>query len=365
MSENKKVLVAMSGGVDSSVAVKLLIDKGYDCAGATMRLYSNEDIGMDKSKTCCSLNDVEDARFVAFKLGIDFHVFNFSSDFKEKVIDNFIDTYLNGGTPNPCIECNKHLKFQKFLERARLLEYEYIATGHYVKREYNEKSGRWNLKRSPDIKKDQSYVLYSMTQDQIAHTLFPVGDLSKDEIRSIAEKNSLINADKPDSQDICFIPDGDYANFIISKAGKQDEGDIILSDGTKLGRHKGLINYTIGQRKGIGVSYSEPLFVIDKNLENNTLILGTKDKQGCTSLIADNVNFIPFEKLTEPINCTAQTRYHQNDVPCTVYPLDNNQIRVVFNSPHKAVSKGQAVVLYDGDYIIGGGTIIKSTKESI
>lgn len=365
MSENKRVLVAMSGGVDSSVAVKLLLDQGYECAGATMRLYSNEDIGLDKSKTCCSLNDVEDARFVAFKLGIDFHVFNFSTEFKEKVIDNFINTYLNGGTPNPCIECNKHLKFQKFLERARLLEYEYIATGHYVKREYNEKSGRWILKRSPDIKKDQSYVLYSMTQDQIAHTLFPVGELSKNEIRAIAEDNSLINANKPDSQDICFIPDGDYAKFIIDNAGPQEEGDILLYDGTKLGRHKGLINYTIGQRKGIGVSFSEPLFVIDKNMQDNTLILGTKEQQGCTYLIADNINFIPFEKLTEPMEFTAQTRYHQKDVPCTVYPLGDDKIKVVFHEPHKAVSKGQAVVLYNGEYIVGGGTIIQAenTKD--
>lgn len=360
MSNKKRVLVAMSGGVDSSVAVKLLLDQGYECAGATMRLYTNEDIGLDKSKTCCSLNDVEDARYVAFKLGIDFHVFNLSMDFKEKVIDNFINTYLDGGTPNPCIECNKHLKFEKFLERARLLEYEYIATGHYVQREYNEETGRWLLKRSPDLSKDQSYVLYSMTQDQLAHTLFPVSELNKTEIRSIAEDNALVNANKPDSQDICFIPDGDYAKFITDNVGEQPEGDITLSDGTILGRHKGLIHYTIGQRKGIGVSYSEPLFVIDKDITNNQLILGTKSEQGCKGLIADNLNFIPFDALTEPIVCTAQTRYHQKAVPCTVSPLDNDKMIVEFHQPHKAISKGQAVVLYDGDYVIGGGTITQS-----
>lgn len=360
MSNKKRVLVAMSGGVDSSVAVKLLLDQGYECAGATMRLYTNEDIGLDKSKTCCSLNDVEDARYVAFKLGIDFHVFNLSMDFKEKVIDNFINTYLDGGTPNPCIECNKHLKFEKFLERARLLEYEYIATGHYVQREYNEETGRWLLKRSPDLSKDQSYVLYSMTQDQLAHTLFPVSELNKTEIRSIAEDNALVNANKPDSQDICFIPDGDYAKFITDNAGEQPEGDITLSDGKILGRHKGLIHYTIGQRKGIGVSYSEPLFVIDKDITNNQLILGTKSEQGCKGLIADNLNFIPFDALTEPIVCTAQTRYHQKAVPCTVSPLDNDKMIVEFHQPHKAISKGQAVVLYDGDYVIGGGTITQS-----
>ena len=224
-----RVLVAMSGGVDSSVSVKLLLDEGYDVAGATMRLYSNEDIGLDKTRTCCSLNDVEDARFVAFKLGIDFHVFNFSDDFKHYVIDNFVDTYLNGGTPNPCIECNKHLKFAKFYERAKLLGFDHIATGHYATKEYDEKSGRWLLKRSPDRSKDQSYVLYSMTQEQLAHTLFPVGEMHKDKIRDIAEENKLINANKPDSQDICFIPDGDYAGFITKRCGEQQSGDIVLT----------------------------------------------------------------------------------------------------------------------------------------
>lgn len=363
MSENKRVLVAMSGGVDSSVAVKLLLDQGYECAGATMKLYSNEDIGIERTKTCCSLNDVEDARYVAFKLGIDFHVFNFSVDFKEKVIDNFINTYLEGGTPNPCIECNKHLKFEKFLERARLLEYEYIATGHYVQKEYDEKSGRWLLKRAGDRSKDQSYVLYSMTQDQLAHTLFPVADMNKTQIREIAESNSLVNAHKPDSQDICFIPDGDYAKFITERTGEQPVGDIILSDGTKLGTHKGLINYTVGQRKGIGVSYSEPLFVIDKDIKHNTLILGTKAQQEFTALIADDLNFILFDNLTKPIHCTAQTRYHQKEMPCKVSPIENGRILVEFDSPLKAIAKGQAVVLYDGDYVIGGGTICEAIKS--
>ena len=292
-----KVLVAMSGGVDS-----------------------------------CSLNDVGDARFVAFKLGIDFHVFNFSDDFKHYVIDNFVDTYLAGGTPNPCIECNKHLKFAKFYERAKLLGFDHIATGRYV--------------------------LYSMTQEQLAHTLFPVGEMHKDKIRDIAEENKLINADKPDSQDICFIPDGDYAGFITKRCGEQQSGDIVLSDGTKLGKHKGLIHYTIGQRKGVGISYSEPLFVITKDMEHNRLIMGKADEVYSDSLVAGDVNFIPFDTLTEPITCTAQTRYHQKDSECTVSPMNDGKVLVTFKEPHKAISKGQAVVFYNGEYVIGGGTIL-------
>jgi tRNA-specific 2-thiouridylase len=272
-------------------------------------------------------------------------------------MDKFVNTYLDGGTPNPCIDCNRYLKFGDFLLRAKLLGYEYIATGHYVTKVRDEKTGRWLLKRSADRKKDQTYVLYSLTQDQLEHSLFPVGEMNKADIRTIADENSLVNAAKPDSQDICFIPDGDYASFITSRCGKQPCGDIVLTSGEKLGTHKGLIHYTIGQRRGVGVSYTEPIFVIQKDIAGNRLILGTPDKLLRTSLTASDVNMLTTDELNSPIKCTACTRYHQQDMPCTVTPIGERRVRVDFEQPHKAICKGQAVVFYDGDYLIGGGTI--------
>lgn len=356
MSEKKKVLVAMSGGVDSSVAVKILIDEGYDVSGATMGLFSKDEI----DENCDALRDVSDARKVAEKLGIPFYVFDFKDEFESCVIDNFVDTYQNGKTPNPCVVCNNKLKFGKFLDKALEMGFDYIATGHYVIKELDEKSKRWLLKRSPDSKKDQSYVLYGLTQHQLAHTLFPCGTLSKEDIRSIAENDSLINADKPDSQDICFIPDGDYAAFIENRIGKTfPKGDFILTDGKIMGKHNGHICYTIGQRKGLGVSYTEPLFVVKKDISNNQIVLGTQDKLFSESLVAQDVNFISIDEkdVTKPIKVLAQTRYHQEATPATVTCIGDGRAEVVFDEPKRAISPGQAVVFYDGDYVVGGGCI--------
>ena len=274
----KRVLIGMSGGVDSSVAALMLLESGYRADGATLRLFTDEDIGMnDRGRTCCSLEDVENARTVCYKLGIRHYVFNFSGDFRKKVIESFAESYKRGETPNPCIECNRYIKFPKMLERARLLEYDYIATGHYVRREETS-GGRVLIKKAVDSTKDQTYVLYVLTQDVLKRTLFPLGGMTKEQSRELAEKNGLINARKPDSQDICFIKDGDYAGFLENTMGvKSPKGSFIYKDGTVLGEHKGIIHYTIGQRKGLGISAAAPLYVVDIVPETNHVILGSND----------------------------------------------------------------------------------------
>lgn len=352
----KKAIIAMSGGVDSSVAAFIMKNKGYECIGATMKLYDNEDIGIDKEKTCCSLDDIADARAIATKLGMPYYVFNFKDEFEKKVIEKFISTYEAGGTPNPCIECNRHLKFEKLMLRMKELQYDYVVTGHYADIEY--KDGRYLLKKGKDITKDQSYVLYNLTQFQLEHTIFPLGQYSKDEIRIIAEENGFINARKKDSQDICFVPDGDYSKFIEGHRGKQyPKGDFVDKDGNKVGIHNGLIRYTIGQRKGLNLSLGHPVYVIAKDIENNKVIIGSNDDLNAKSLVANDFNWI-IEKPSNEIKCMAKTRYNMKEVPCSVRCNDDDTVTVTFENPVRAVTSGQAVVLYDGEYVLGGGTIL-------
>ena len=356
-----KVLIAMSGGVDSSVAAFLMKEQGCECIGATMKLFHNEDIGVSRTKTCCSLEDVEDARLVALRLGIPYYVFNFSDDFKGQVIDRFISSYERGATPNPCIDCNRYLKFERLYERARILGCDAIVTGHYARIE--QENGRWLLKKSLDESKDQSYVLYSLTQEQLAHTRMPLGAMHKSETRRIAEEQGFYNADKPDSQDICFVPDGDYEKFMEDFTGKHyPDGDFLDTEGRKVGTHKGAVRYTIGQRKGLGLAMGAPVYVCAKDMEANTVTVGPEELLFDRIVYADEVNWIAIPALTEPLRVTARTRYHQTEQPATVYPAGEDGFRLEFDEPQRAPTAGQAVVLYQGDVVLGGGTI-KSVEK--
>lgn len=361
MNKNgKKVMVGMSGGVDSSVAAKLLFDEGYDVIGVTLKLFSEEDIVYcDKeTRTCCALSDVEDARSVAFKLGFEHLVFNFKDFFKEKVMEPFAESYLAGKTPNPCIECNRHIKFDKMLRRAEELGYEYIATGHYAEVRLDEKTGRYLLIRPSDRSKDQTYVLYSLTQHQLKHTLFPLGNLDKAQVRTIAENAGLVNSRKPDSQDICFVPGGDYADYIEKATGAlYPAGDFVDTNGTPIGRHKGIIHYTVGQRKGLGMTFNKPMFVIKKKAADNTVVLGDEADLFSKTLLAEDLNFISIEMLTAPMRVTAKARYSQSEQPAIIEPC-GKRVQVTFDTPQRALTPGQAVVFYDGDIVVGGGTIV-------
>ncbi len=354
-----KVLVGMSGGVDSSVAAKVLKDSGYDVTGVTLKMFASEDIIETQTRTCCSLSDVEDARAVAYKLGFEHLVFNFRDVFGEFVIDKFIDSYVSGRTPNPCIECNRHIKFDKMLKRAEELGFDYIATGHYALKEYDEETGRWYLKRPADRSKDQTYVLYSLTQHQLEKTLFPLCGYEKTEVRKIAEEAGLVNSRKPDSQDICFVPDGKYAEFIKKHTDKgSTEGNFTDLQGNVLGKHTGIINYTIGQRKGLGIALGKPAFVVKKDVESNTVVLGSNEDLFTSELIAEDVNFMSVAGIDGEKRVTAKPRYNCADSPATISMLPDGRVKVVFDTPQRAVTSGQAVVFYDGDKVLGGGTIV-------
>ncbi|MDR0220776.1 MAG: tRNA 2-thiouridine(34) synthase MnmA [Lachnospiraceae bacterium] len=356
---NKKVLIAMSGGVDSSVAAYLLKQQGYECAGATMKLFDNEDIGISGDSGCCSLEDTEDARAVAAALGIPFHVFNFSPDFKKEVIARFTEAYQNGATPNPCIDCNRYMKFEKLLGRARQLGMDYLATGHYARIGQNKDNGRYLLKKAVDKGKDQSYVLYSLTQEQLAHTLFPLGGLHKAEIRAIAAAQGFVNAAKRDSQDICFVPGGDYAAFIEQYTGQSfADGDYVDLQGRVLGRHKGLPRYTIGQRKGLGLALEKPLYVCAKNITDNTVTLCEDAELYSTTLEAVDFNWISGGCPDKPVRVKAKVRYKHAEQWATATPTSPTTVRLEFDEPQRAIAAGQAAVLYEGDVVVGGGTIV-------
>ena len=354
-----KALIGMSGGVDSSVAALLMLEAGCECIGATMRLYGGQAVSPEGGKTCCSLDDVEDARAVAQRLGIRHYVFNFTDEFQRQVMDKFVDTYYQGGTPNPCIDCNRYLKFGKLLQRAQELGCDWVVSGHYARVERDGATGRYLLKRAADRAKDQTYFLACLTQEQLSRTQFPLGALTKEQVRRIAEEHGFVNARKHDSQDICFVPGGDYTAFLREYTGKASEpGDFINLQGEVVGRHRGTVCYTIGQRKGLGLSMGEPVYVCGKDMAAGTVTVGPNEALFSRELVAKDWVFFPFQELTEPLAVTAKIRHSQFDQPATVYPEDGGLARVVFDEPQRAISPGQAVVLYQGDTVIGGGTIV-------
>ena len=358
MSDKKKVLVGMSGGVDSSAAALILKNQGYEVFGCTMKMYDNSVLGEGFGESgCCSADDVADAKSVCRKIGIEHVTLNMTNEFSRYVMKPFAESYINGETPNPCIECNRHLKFDLMLKRAELLGFDYIATGHYAKIVCGE-DGKYMLMRPSDRKKDQTYVLYNLTQHQLKHTLFPLYGMDKQSIRGLAEENGLVNSHKPDSQDICFVPDGDYAGFIERFTGYLPQsGDFVDGNGNKIGTHSGVIHYTVGQRRGLGVTFGKPVFVTSKNAVNNTVTLGDEEMLMKTSLMLRDVNIISGEPLCAPVRVTAKTRYTAKETDAVLYPAENGA-RIEFDSPVRAPAAGQACVFYNGDIVLGGGVII-------
>ena len=346
------ILIAMSGGVDSAVTAWKMQQAGNSCQGATMQLFGDDGAG------------IADAQMIAQKLGIPFHVFDFRHEFRTHVIDRFVKTYLEGKTPNPCVICNRFLKFQQLLGKAKELGISRMATGHYAQVEYDPASQRYLLKKGVDVTKDQSYVLYTLTQAQLAHVEFPLGALQKTEVRSVAESLGFASAKRRDSQDLCFVPDGDYARFIEQYTGQTcPAGNFVDQTGKVLGKHKGLIHYTIGQRKGLGITAPAPYYVCKHDVENNVVVLGSESDLLVKNVTATDINLIPFDRVEGSIRATVKLRYRQKGDWAMVRQVDSDTLHIEFDEPQKGVALGQAAVLYEGDYVIGGGTITQTTSE--
>ncbi len=360
VSRKEKVVVGMSGGVDSSVAAWLLKEQGYEVIGVTMQIWQDEEEEtLEEQGGCCGLSAVEDARRTAQLLGIPHYVMNFKAEFRRSVMDYFTAEYLAGRTPNPCIACNRYVKWEVLLKRSLEIGAGYIATGHYAQIKRLE-NGRFCLMRSVTATKDQTYALYNLTQDQLSHTLMPVGAYSKEEIREMAGRLGLTVADKPDSQEICFVPDQDYAGFIERTTGKPSPaGNFVQKDGTVLGRHKGIIHYTIGQRRGLGLPMGRRVVVTEIRPETNEVVIGEQEDVWADELLADRLNWMSIPELTEEREVTAKIRYNHAGTPCTICRTAPDQIRVRFHEPVRAVTPGQAVVFYEGDCVLGGGTILR------
>ena len=351
----QKIMVGMSGGVDSSVAAYLLKKQGYEVTGVTFKLWDDPTL----ESGCCSADDVRDAAYVCQQLGIPHYVLNYKDLFRQEVVGPFAEEYLRGRTPNPCISCNRYIKFGAFSHKLRELGFDLMATGHYACCGYNEATGRWELKRAIHPEKDQSYVLYNLTQEQLAMLRLPLGEYSKPEIRAIAEESGLVVAKKPDSQDICFVPDGDYAGFIRRFTGKDyPAGDFTDKDGNVLGKHKGIIGYTVGQRKGLGIAAGKPVYVTKICPAENRVILGDNEDLFHRELDVEDFNFIAFDNPPAEFRAKAKVRYRQKEQWATVKVTGEKTVHIIFDESQRAITKGQAAVLYDGDVVIGGGVIV-------
>lgn len=359
MATKGKVMLGMSGGVDSSVAAAVLKDQGYEVIGVTMQIWPDMDEERKRTEGgCCSLSAVDDARRVADRLGISYYVLNFKEIFQQKVIDYFTNEYLKGRTPNPCIACNRFVKFEALLTKAVSMGMDFIATGHYARISYDDTNGRYLLKKSVTAEKDQTYALYTMKQDQLKRALFPIGHFRKDQVRALARELKLPVASKPDSQEICFVEDNDYGRYIEENTDAEIRpGYFVDIHGNRLGMHKGIIHYTVGQRKGLGISLGKPMYVVEIRPEDNTVVLGDVDDVFSSELTATDLNFISIDKLTDEMSVTAKIRYNAKEASALIRPLNDDRVQVLFDEPQRAITPGQSVVFYDGDIVVGGGII--------